>query len=354
MIGLGQSANICMVRVVFKVWFMRKKISNWFKEKRNVYLELDFYAKSSAQFSLLILFFAALFIPIRLSQGEVIIVIINMILVSLMLLVNKLFLMNKVSLAKNIFVSSFFVMMLVTIATSGAKQVYWLYPGAAMVFFTMAPKTALAATTALVAIISIIISKEVTKVEWLQIVSSVQCTVFVVYIFCSRVENHFNKLDAEAGTDALSGLGNRRSFDRYLSNVDNLSAEGQESSQKAYLAIIDIDHFKIINDTYGHKVGDGVINLRRYDKAYRIGGEEFALIVYVPTAEAVMVSLERLRQKIVSDVYQLQTSSATLKYTASIGVAEFKGDAETWSSSADDAMYRAKRNGRNRIEFCSL
>ncbi len=337
---------------------MRKTVSHWLNKVRDRYSELDFYAKSTAQFSLLILFFAAVFIPIRLSQGEINIGIINLVLVLLMLLVNKLFLMRKVNLAKNIFVVSFFIMMFVTMVTSGAKQVYWLYPGAAMVFFTMPPKSALAATTALVLVVSALIANELTKVEWLQIVSSVLSTVFVVYIFCSRVEHHFNKLDVEAGTDVLSGLENRRSFNKYLSKVVNATTEGQENSLNVYLAIIDIDNFKDINDTYGHTVGDDVIkhlaiileaNLRRYDNAYRIGGEEFALIICAPNSDAVLVSLERLRQTVINSPYHVHKSSKQLNYTVSIGVAEFNGDKEAWYTSADEAMYKAKRNGRNTI-----
>jgi diguanylate cyclase (GGDEF)-like protein len=123
------------------------------------------------------------------------------------------------------------------------------------------------------------------------------------------------------------------------------------------ILLVDIDFFKKINDTFGHNVGDrvlkGLVELitnrsRRLDRMFRIGGEEF--LVYLPdTKGAVAVShAEALRELI--------AKSALLpdhQVTVSIGVAELAGDPsrEAWIKRADEALYRAKRSGRNRVEL---
>jgi len=125
--------------------------------------------------------------------------------------------------------------------------------------------------------------------------------------------------------------------------------------------MIDIDNFKIFNDTYGHAAGDQILikiaealyeSTRNSDYVFRYGGEEF-LIVLIETSKAEAYSIiERLRRKIQEKSIYLQKDEK-VKVTISAGVAMYNGhpDYEYLIKVADDALYRAKANGRNRIEY---
>ncbi|MCY1704209.1 GGDEF domain-containing protein [Deinococcus sp. SL84] len=161
----------------------------------------------------------------------------------------------------------------------------------------------------------------------------------------------------QARQDALSGLFNRRQFD-----LDLLALRTGD-----LLLMVDIDHFKRINDTYGHAVGDQVItavgellrsNLRASDSAYRYGGEEFVLLVHQPQIGTPELIAERIRAHIeqtplsVPSLNGLQGDPATftLHLTASLGGARHMAgtDPQHTLALADQALYQAKQGGRNR------
>lgn len=155
-------------------------------------------------------------------------------------------------------------------------------------------------------------------------------------------------------TDRLSGLANRGYWE------DCLAQEYQRLQRyqgTASLVLFDIDHFKKVNDTYGHHVGDEVIKqiaqltssgLRDTDKAGRYGGEEFALLLPHTTVEQAHVMAERLRETIANHTFNYEDTQLSL--TISSGIAEFQADFESytkWIEAADQALYKSKRNGRN-------
>ncbi len=160
-------------------------------------------------------------------------------------------------------------------------------------------------------------------------------------------------------TDALTGLANRRRL------MDILAVEFERSRRNDTpfsLLMIDLDHFKNINDNYGHQEGDVVLSslaelmmshLRQYDTAARFGGEEFSLVLpETDPVEAAGVA-ERIRKEISN--MSFSGAIAKLKITASIGVATSPNPkvnhAEDLLRVADDALYEAKNNGRNRVEI---
>jgi diguanylate cyclase (GGDEF)-like protein len=163
-----------------------------------------------------------------------------------------------------------------------------------------------------------------------------------------------------AARDGLTGLYNRRSFDDQLRH-----ALGREDRQKGRLALVllDIDHFKKLNDTFGHPAGDAVLrhtahvverHLRRGDEAARFGGEEFAIIL--PGADE--TGARRLAERVRGGVEkaQLVFEGARLSVTVSLGVAVWPSDGkdeETLLSAADRALYSAKQAGRNRVAAAS-
>jgi diguanylate cyclase (GGDEF)-like protein/PAS domain S-box-containing protein len=159
-----------------------------------------------------------------------------------------------------------------------------------------------------------------------------------------------SKLLAE--TDALTGIFNRR---KILSVLEELIEENLEKGEELSLAILDVDHFKSINDGFGHQVGDmvlhkvakiGQVNLRSSDFIGRLGGEEFLIVM--PGANSAMANeiVERLRIAVAQSDWS-ETDGAPV--TGSFGVATMmEGADETWLlQAADNALYEAKRSGRN-------
>ena len=157
-------------------------------------------------------------------------------------------------------------------------------------------------------------------------------------------------------TDALTGLYNRRYFEQ-CADREFLRAARYKSDLT--FAIVDIDFFKKINDTYGHLCGDKILkevafllneSFRKTDIVFRYGGEEFVVILTETNAEAARIPLERLREKIELNYFKFKTQD--LKVTISLGYSsdvEEAEDAPELLSFADAALYRAKENGRNRV-----
>lgn len=165
------------------------------------------------------------------------------------------------------------------------------------------------------------------------------------------------ELVKQAATDSLTGLQNRRSF--YANAERELARLQRGKVSHGVLIIIDLDHFKRINDTYGHGVGDDVLRhlagtlihaLRRSDHAGRLGGEEFAVLLPDTSEEQGMLLAERLRVSIAEAA--VSTPSGDIVFTASMGLTVLDGadpDIDTALVRADDALYRAKEGGRNRV-----
>lgn len=157
-----------------------------------------------------------------------------------------------------------------------------------------------------------------------------------------------------AQKDALTGLFNKRRFDELLLAETSRSAQ---NGMPLSLILFDIDHFKSVNDTYGHPAGDAVLRavadvvkgcLREGDTLSRVGGEEFALLLPGPLAGAVGRA-ETVRRAI--EHHGMPFGATTLKVTVSLGVAELtRGEAlPTFYQRADERLYESKRSGRNRV-----
>lgn len=160
----------------------------------------------------------------------------------------------------------------------------------------------------------------------------------------------------EAMTDALTGLANRKMFDFVLRET---AAEAMETHEPLSLLLLDIDHFKVFNDTYGHHVGDQVLklmgsvlreSLKGQDTAARYGGEEFAVLLPRTSLEDATKLAEKIRQRVAGKVIIHRKSQEQLgRVNVSIGVSMFVfGEPlRRFVERADRALYRAKRGGRN-------
>jgi two-component system, cell cycle response regulator len=159
-------------------------------------------------------------------------------------------------------------------------------------------------------------------------------------------------------TDGLTGLFNRRYMETHLGTLVEQSAE---RGKPITVLVLDIDYFKAINDSYGHDAGDDVLRefalrmrkaTRNIDLACRYGGEEFVIVMpETDMAVATMVA-ERLRRRIASEPFAIQQGARHLEVTISIGIAALSAaddNAATILKRADRALYRAKRDGRNRV-----
>jgi two-component system cell cycle response regulator len=158
-------------------------------------------------------------------------------------------------------------------------------------------------------------------------------------------------------TDQLTGLHNRRYMSRHMeTQLKNSAASGKPVS----FLIMDIDHFKAVNDTYGHDVGDEVLrefanrivaNVRGMDLACRYGGEEFVVVMPDTETSFALNVAERLRRSVETTPFVISREPGEIKLTVSIGMASTHPNetAEDLLRRADQALYRAKREGRNRV-----
>ncbi len=175
-----------------------------------------------------------------------------------------------------------------------------------------------------------------------------------------RADQLRDSLDASvelALIDPLTGLSNRRHLETHLKA---LIEQAKSSSQPLSVLMADIDHFKSLNDTYGHAAGDAVLrefaerlrgNVRAVDLVCRLGGEEFIIVMPDTTAELAWHVGERVCSCIAGEAFRIGNATR-VNATASVGLATLEaaaGDADALLQRADEALYTAKRAGRNRV-----
>jgi two-component system cell cycle response regulator len=162
--------------------------------------------------------------------------------------------------------------------------------------------------------------------------------------------------------DGLPGLHNRRYVEN---NVPMMVQQANLRQRPLAVLMLDIDHFKLVNDTYGHDAGDEVLrefaarirkSVRQVDMACRLGGEEFVVIMPEATHETAYITAERLREAVGLEPFQIYRGQKAIQVTVSIGLAIRQGEMDTnehMFKRADEAVYEAKRQGRNRVMFTS-
>ena len=186
--------------------------------------------------------------------------------------------------------------------------------------------------------------------------------VVLYHNFCNmatRMSSYVRELELSTLTDPLTGLANRRSLERDGCRLIEIC---RRSNVSCTCLVLDIDHFKKVNDTFGHQAGDVALQIvssilqkhvRSSDICARFGGEEFTILASSTTAEAAMFLAEKIRREV--ETTSITCDSVTFKITVSIGVAELSQESHACSTAlkdgiraADCAMYTAKKSGRNR------
>ena len=163
-----------------------------------------------------------------------------------------------------------------------------------------------------------------------------------------------------AVTDGLTRLKNKRYG---LVRLEEAIFAARRYKSGLALAMCDIDHFKRVNDTYGHHAGDTALRevsrriagcVRKADIAVRFGGEEFMLILPQADVNSLAMIGEKIRQAVATSPVGLGAGGRSTPITVSVGITAFRADADSGESlitRADRMLYRAKENGRNRVEF---
>jgi diguanylate cyclase len=184
----------------------------------------------------------------------------------------------------------------------------------------------------------------------------------------SNLQQSLEAIRAESLTDPLTGLGNRKYFDRMIGMaVQNALATGEPLS----LLLFDIDHFKSFNDSYGHLTGDQVLRLvglslkqtiKGQDITARYGGEEFAVVLPDTALRQALTVADHIRRAVMAKELKKKSTGEILgRVTISVGVSMLKAgdDTDALIERADACLYAAKRNGRNRViceadpEYCA-
>jgi len=176
--------------------------------------------------------------------------------------------------------------------------------------------------------------------------------------FQDRLRDNYQRGLELALTDSLTGVYNRRYVSSHLPGV---MSQMQAAEKPLVMFMIDIDHFKRVNDTFGHPVGDAVLRtvsrriadaVRQFDTVARIGGEEFVVVMPDMRPETALRVAERLRQTVAdTPVSDTRVPGGSVAVTVSIGIAQARADESPDSliERADAALYRAKQGGRNRV-----
>jgi len=162
----------------------------------------------------------------------------------------------------------------------------------------------------------------------------------------------------EVGVDSLTKLCNRKTFDEQLQRVADLASL---FGQKACLLLVDIDHFKFVNDNHGHPAGDEVLRRlsdclvrtfrRRDDVVARIGGDEFAVVLRETELKEGILLSQRLLDAV--RAMNIEHGGELLRITVSIGMCQARGGEgpEAWLERTDRALYDAKEKGRDRVAY---
>jgi diguanylate cyclase (GGDEF)-like protein len=241
--------------------------------------------------------------------------------------------------------------MLTTVHLRGVGLVYWVYPTMISAYFVLRPSVALAINSfGLVALVAILFGR-VEVLNLATIIVTVGLVNLFAYIFSYRTGIQTRRLHTAAERDFLTGVGNRRSLDRLLAEY----AQERRPQLQSSLLLLDLDHFKQVNDQYGHAAGDKVLvrlaelmqrHTRSSDRIFRYGGEEFAIIASGAGLGSATILAEGLRNAVAS-----ATLLESHPITISIGVAYMdKAHApEDWLARADKMLYAAKQGGRNAV-----
>lgn len=233
----------------------------------------------------------------------------------------------------------------------GINALFWVYALILLNFFLIDRRHGLAASAVLIGGIAFLHGAVISPAQMFGFVATAALVSLYAFIFAARVDLQQLHLKGLAQKDPLTGAGNRRLMELDLAHA----VAGVQGHPQTALVVLDLDHFKRVNDAHGHAAGDAALcafadivraSVRRGDRLYRFGGEEFVLLLNdigaTGLAPAVAKVLALVRER-------LRGPGGAI--TTSIGAAMLQPDErwQDWLARADDALLSAKRTGRDRI-----
>lgn len=241
--------------------------------------------------------------------------------------------------------------LVVVIIYGNFNHLFWVFPGTAAFFFLLRPKAALVYSASTTLIIYPVVAG-FDDATFMTFYTAILPTILFSYFCAGELRIQHADLNTMATEDFLTKTGNRRAFQQdALQSIDVYLRHKIPCS----LLLLDMDHFKQLNDTYGHSTGDAVLKstthlikqrLRRSDRLYRIGGEEFAILLNHGTLKEAVSVAQDIKN------YVAKFKDETLpECTISIGLAQLKNteSIDDLMARADKALYSSKDNGRNMI-----
>ncbi|HEX7062032.1 MAG TPA: GGDEF domain-containing protein [Woeseiaceae bacterium] len=246
--------------------------------------------------------------------------------------------------------------MLTTIYVQEERMVFWAYPALLAVFYLVKPWEALAIAAVALLALAPELGTDMDPLRLTTVYVTLITTSAFACAFALLTRGQRDQLLKLARKDPLTGAGNRRALDEKLKEV---CAVQTRANVPASLLLIDIDNFKEINDEFGHPAGDQILvrlteiiqlRIRVTDSLYRIGGEEFVVVIEGQKKEQARRLAEQLRTLV--EANELAPGGAV---TISLGVAELAAgeSPEQWLRRADIALYESKRHGRNQTSLAT-
>jgi diguanylate cyclase (GGDEF)-like protein len=244
--------------------------------------------------------------------------------------------------------------MLDAVVRQGIYGAFWSYPVVLICYFVLSRRLAFLFSMGILVTLTLFVAYLLDREMATRVFATLLLTIIMINIVLNVMGELQEALTRQALTDPLSGAFNRRRMEQTLEQVIEL---GRRHTPNNAMMVIDIDHFKAINDHLGHEAGDQVLRQtvtvidsrkRKVDLLFRIGGDEFMLLLFETNATDAATLAHDLRLSI-EQAPLLQDQKVTL----SVGICAQRADqsAEDWIKCADAALYRAKRNGRNRVEI---
>jgi len=240
----------------------------------------------------------------------------------------------------------------ISLQTQGVIGAFWCYPAVLFFHFVLSRRWANLCSVALLAEATVMVHRYLGMRITVRFCVSLAMTIVIINVIQGIIRELQGRLLALAITDPLTGAFNRRQMDGRLAEAIGVARRG---GRPVSVLLFDIDHFKRVNDEHGHEAGDAVLKglvalvqerSRQIDLMFRMGGEEFVLLLPA-TGEA---EAARLAEELRASVAAAPLLDGR-PVTVSIGVAELHAadDRESWIKRADDALYAAKNSGRNRV-----
>ena len=303
-------------------------------------------------------FFLLPFAIYRFSIGDFAIGFVDLIItLSLVAIFTQTYHSKEIKYLNNIAVAICLLCVTWVMYTQGMSMIFWAFPSMGFTYFVLKSKEALFTNLIFMSLITFIFIDVLSKSQTLSIYPSLVlvCLFGFAFSLCSESQN--KKLLRLVDEDTLTGVKNRRSFDEKL---ENILLNHKRDPKPVSMLLLDLDFFKKVNDTYGHKQGDQVLIefaqtvksiIRTTDNVYRFGGEEFVVIANNSSLDNAGLLADSIRKLI-----QNSPSLSQYNVTVSIGVSEILAadDADSFFRRADNALYKAKSSGRNTVRLARL